>query len=309
MKKFNPLFILIALLMLLTACNLPTGNEPTATIDEFTLRTSVAETLLAEPGLVDTEEPQPALPSNTPEPIVPPTDAPIPSSTDTPPPSPTFTPSPSPTESVPMVSVSLDTNCRSGPGQAYDILGVLLVGERARIVARAETGFYWIIENPDRSGTCWLWAEYATVTGNTSGLLVMTAPPSPTPTPTNTPALDFKVNYDNFHDCGGTIHMTFYVVNTGSLPLESVDVAIVQIAGSVPRFVGVTDAPFVPSAGSCPPGNLVLAPGDSAYVAVPVGPAPAPPPNPGEHAATFKFCSADGMAGMCLYTEIRFIIP
>lgn len=309
MNKIRPFLMLFVILIFLTACNLPTDNEPTATIDENALRTSVAETLLAEPVLTDTEEAQPGSPSDTPEPLIPSTDTPIPSSTDTPLPSATFTISPSPTESVPMISVSVDTNCRSGPGVQYDRLGVLLVGERARIVARAETGFYWIIDNPDGAGSCWLWAEYATVTGDTSGLLVMTAPPSPTPTPTNTPALAFSVNYDNFHDCGGTIHMTFYVVNTGSLPLESVDVAIVQIAGSVPRFQGITDAPFVPSAGSCPPGSLVLAPGDSAYVAVPVGPAPAPPPNPGEHAATFNFCSADGMNGMCLYTEIRFIIP
>ena len=35
-----------------------------------------------------------------------------------------------PTESKPMVSVSVDTNCRTGPGKIYDWIGALLVGGR-----------------------------------------------------------------------------------------------------------------------------------------------------------------------------------
>jgi hypothetical protein len=312
MKRRFVLTLLLGILLLLTACNLPNSSEPTATIDEGALRTSVAETLLADLGPTATEEPpqeQEQPPSNTPEPIQPPTDTVMPSPTDTLAPTLTFTLAPSPTDTTPMVSVSVDTNCRSGPGVNYAKLGALLVGEKARIVARAETGFYWIIENPDGAGTCWLWAEYATVTGDTSGLLVMTAPPSPTPTLTNTPAMAFTVNYDNYHNCGGTVYMTFYVANTGSVPLESAEVAVVQVAGAVPLFESWTDAPFVGTANGCPPGALVLGPGAAAYIAVPVGPWPPPPPNSGQHAATFGICSADGLSGMCLLKEISFNVP
>ena len=208
-----------------------------------------------------------------------------------------------------MVTVSIDTNCRTGPGLAYDQIGVLLRGESAVIVGQEETGNYWIIENPDRSGTCWLWAQYATVTGNVSGLPLLTPPPSPTPTPTSTPALAFTVNFDNYHDCGGTQHMTFYVGNTGSVPLQSAEVAVVEIATLVALFDGYTDVPFVSTANGCPNELSSLGPGGAAYIAVPIGASPPPPPNSGAHAATIRICTEDGLNGLCLLKEINFTIP
>jgi len=93
-----------------------------------------------------------------------------------------------PTPSVPMVSVSLATNCRSGPGTVYDLLGQLPVGQAAIVLGRDGTGQYWIINNPSNPGsTCWLWGQYATVSGNISTLPVIPVPPTPTPTITNTP--------------------------------------------------------------------------------------------------------------------------
>jgi uncharacterized protein YgiM (DUF1202 family) len=91
--------------------------------------------------------------------------------------------------SVPMVSVSVDTNCRTGPGVNYDLLTGLFVGERAEVVGKYTTVSpnYWII----RKGavTCWLWGQYATVEGNTANLPEMVPPPSPTPTLTPTPTV------------------------------------------------------------------------------------------------------------------------
>ena len=86
-----------------------------------------------------------------------------------------------PTESIPMVSVSVDTNCRMGPGRIYDWIGALLVGEEAEVVGLSTDGEYWVVKNPDQSGECWLWANYASVAGSTSGLPVYTPPPTPTP--------------------------------------------------------------------------------------------------------------------------------
>ena len=86
-----------------------------------------------------------------------------------------------------MVTVSQNTNCRTGPGVVYDLIGGLLIGEKAEVVGKYSAGNYWIINNPDSSGTCWLWGQYATVTGNTAGLPEYTPPPTPTPTITPTP--------------------------------------------------------------------------------------------------------------------------
>ena len=45
----------------------------------------------------------------------------------------------------------------------------------AEVVGRNLNGNYWYIRNPnDSNGYCWLWGEYATVTGNFAALPVFT---------------------------------------------------------------------------------------------------------------------------------------
>ncbi len=125
-----------------------------------------------------------SLPSGQPTPIptvtvsLPPSFTPISLATPTLPPTPTL--ALTSTISIPMVSVSQNTNCRVGPGTAYDIVGALLIGEKAEVVGKYQGGAYWVIKNPDGSGSCWLWGNYATVSGNTAGLPEMTPPPTPT---------------------------------------------------------------------------------------------------------------------------------
>ena len=96
---------------------------------------------------------------------------------------PPSTASPTPTvttiSSPPMISVSVGTNCRTGPGKTYAYIGELRVGEKAEVVGKKTSYNYWIIKNPDADGECWLWGEYATVLGDTSSLQEYTVPPTP----------------------------------------------------------------------------------------------------------------------------------
>jgi hypothetical protein len=162
-------FFIIGLIFILgvSACNLPsqTPPNPLEEAEAAVTVTLLAMTLAAQnnPPIVT------QIPSSTPFP------------TDIPTITPTFTPG------VPMATVSVNTNCRTGPGIVYDLIGALLVGEQAVVVGKFTSGNYWIINNPDSSGTCWLWGQYATVTGNTAGLPEYTQPPTPTPTKTPTP--------------------------------------------------------------------------------------------------------------------------
>lgn len=96
-----------------------------------------------------------------------------------------------PSSSVPIISVSLDTACRIGPGNVYQYLGALIVGEEAEIVARDPSSKYWYIKNPDGNGFCWVWGEYGTIVGDTSKLPIYT----PIPTPTFTPTATFTATY------------------------------------------------------------------------------------------------------------------
>ena len=125
-------------------------------------------------------------------------------------PPPTLTPT-----SVPMVIVSTDTNCRSGPGKAYDVVGALSVGQTAKVVGQDEYGVNWIIYNPNvAGGTCWLYGQYATVTGDTKTLPVVTPPPTPTPSG------DFTFAYQIFGVRAGFECLVFNVNNTGALTWE-----------------------------------------------------------------------------------------
>ena len=121
------------------------------------------------------EQPQPA----PPDPTATITQTLLPSLTLTPEGTPTMTLTP--TLGVPMVTVNRNTNCRTGPGEPYEIIGALLVGEEAEVVGISSDGGTWIIKNPDGEGECWLWGYYASVAGPTQGLPVRTPPPTPTP--------------------------------------------------------------------------------------------------------------------------------
>ncbi|MFN8382910.1 MAG: SH3 domain-containing protein [Anaerolineales bacterium] len=162
MSKNRSLLLLSVLLIIsLTACNLPSGDS--TEVPDLAL-TVTAQALLLQPAAF-TATPQftPTTgPSSTPE----------------------FTTTPT----VPEVTVSTNTNCRTGPGTQYDLIGGLLVGQTAIVVGKNTSTNYWIINNPGKSGTCWLWGQYATVSGNTAGLTEYAIPPTPTPTATSTPS-------------------------------------------------------------------------------------------------------------------------
>ena len=124
-----------------------------------------------------------------------------------------------------MVSVSVDTNCRIGPGKIYELIGALLVGEEAEIIARDPSGLYWYIKSPDRGGFCWLWGNYATTKGNTASLPVFTPPPTPTFTPTPTPAINFSVSFHEVDGCVGW-NIEFKITNNGEVMFQSVSTSV-----------------------------------------------------------------------------------
>jgi hypothetical protein len=139
----------------------------------FQTATAVAQPVVESPTPLplptETAVPEPTA-TAIPSPTAVPTDVPV---------IPSITPPPTLVPSVPMVSVSVNTNCRSGPSRFYDLLGGLRVGETARVVGKSPATNYWIIETPRGSGVCWLWNGYATVTGDTASLPVVETPPAP----------------------------------------------------------------------------------------------------------------------------------
>ncbi len=170
-RLFSLILGVIILTLTIPSCNLPAGTQlvtltPAGQMD---IQLLVDQTLTANANLNLPVLPEHATPSFTATVTL------IPS------------PTPSPTSSLILITVSMDTNCRTGPGKVYDYLGALLAGEQTEVVGWDGIGEYWYIKNPDQpGGFCWLWGQYATLTGDRQSLPLVAPPPTPMPTLTQT---------------------------------------------------------------------------------------------------------------------------
>jgi len=162
MRKFATLL----LCLLLTACNLPeTDSNDDLSSQAGTL---VAMTLAAQstPTRENTPLPSPTL-----------------AGTGTP------TPTITPTYSVPMLRINESTNCRTGPGQSYDILFTFNPGATVEIVGRYPTNNYWTVKVQGMDEPCWIWGEYTTASGSTWTVPSITPPPTSTASPPTAPSI------------------------------------------------------------------------------------------------------------------------
>ena len=198
MNKLNKLiFLFFISALVLQACNLPisTVNNPSADLEL---------TITAQAQIIE-QAAQSSTPSLTPVVIVITATSQTETATATKTPAPSFTDTPvpssisasSPTAGAPTVTVSTSTNCRTGPGQAYPSIYGLPVGVSAKVVGRNASVNYWVIEIPNNGGKCWLWGQYATVTGDISGLPTVAIPPTPTFTSSPIPVAPSNVSESN----------------------------------------------------------------------------------------------------------------
>ena len=220
-KHVIGVFTLIALT--LSSCITPAATpqaEPTAGPD-------LALTVTAQVNLLQALTQTALAPTNTPEP--------------------TFSPAPAftATPSKVTITVSADTNCRSGPGLDYDIVGALTIGQQAEVVGKSSAANYWVIDNPLGAGTCWLWGEHATITGDAAGLQEIAAPPTVTPLAALAPVIDrVAVRYDS--SSGGlVVYMDVYFYD-GEGDANFLDLQLVS--ASIPVTGKIKDVSFSPSA-------------------------------------------------------------
>lgn len=163
MQRFGLKPMAVVVFVVMTACNFPRSPLPTPDLNA-TVAAKVRDTLTASSPTASPRGPS-ATPSKPPSmPTVVPSPSPAP---------PAQTPSPAPSRLV----VSVETNCRKGPGEAFERIGVLLVGQEAEVLGRSTSGDYWVVRLPD-GHVCWLWGQYATVTGDRP-IPPMTPPPTP----------------------------------------------------------------------------------------------------------------------------------
>jgi hypothetical protein len=107
-----------------------------------------------------------------------------------------------PTYSVPMLTLRDATNCRTGPGQSYEIIITYQVNQTLEIVGRYDLGNFWLVKSEESpTETCWLWGEYADVTGSILSVVSVTPPPTLTTSGPQPPSLqNYKYYCDGFNN-------------------------------------------------------------------------------------------------------------
>jgi hypothetical protein len=107
-------------------------------------------------------------------------------------PQPAATPVPPAQGVAQLTAAAVALNVRTGPGTNYDIVGVLVSGQKAEITGRnADATWYQIKFAGAAGGVGWVSAAYVTAE-NVGGVPVVEAPPPPPPPPpTPTPAPQF----------------------------------------------------------------------------------------------------------------------
>jgi hypothetical protein len=197
---------------------------------------------------------------------------------------------------IPQISVSEPTNCRVGPGKVYDRVGALLVGEVAEVVGRDPVGNYWYIRNPDQTnGFCWLWGEYATLTGNTSTLPVYTPPPTPTPT------ANFDAFYAGKDTCVGW-WVDIELENNGGIIFQSIAMTVRDVVTD--SVLSLYSDDFTNRDGCNETSTRDNLPaGDELLVSSPVFTSD---PSGHELRATITLCSNTGQSGTCATETITF---
>jgi len=291
MKKQSKLILFIifftGIILFTTACGskLDEGEFLTA------VNTAVAETDTAKAAILQqTLDAEDALTL---------TYTPAPTSTNTPIPEPTGTSTTEPGDfEPPLVQVSLDTNCRSGPGKVYSYEGGLFVGEESTVHGIDPSGSWYYIANPDIDEEfCWIWGFYAETTGGTEPLPIFT----PGPTPNTVP--EFTAEYRELEKCDGAWRVEFKVENTGPVNLDSISVHILDTVTE--EQTGLSQMNNFMAAEGC---DLVynedlLFPGESGFtISFDLS------DDPADHYsyATITACTQENMGGNCFVSEFAF---
>src|SRR5215212_3036363 len=117
----------------------------------------------------------------------------------------TTTTSQTPTYSVPILTVKESTNCRTGPGEEYEVVFTYLTGKQLEIVGRYDPGNFWLVKsNESPNGTCWLWGQFVDLTGSYWAVSSVTPPATATIAPPRAPGIEKW----EFFCTGGTLTFT-----------------------------------------------------------------------------------------------------
>ena len=147
---------------------------------------------------------------------------------------PTLAPSPTAPDTTPLVTARLDANVREGDNTAYDVVGVLLEDQAARIVGISSTGNGWYqIELPN-GVRGWIAPSVVIVSGDLRGVPRVNPPFTPTPPATNTPVPSGNLTGSvpditpDTPTCNVTFSVLANITNTGTTSTSAAATVIIR---------------------------------------------------------------------------------
>lgn len=166
----------LVLIASILACSMPEAEQVPPPSDVQTAAAMTVEALLAPPTVTVTIQQEAGSSiTDTPAPTVGPTG--------------TITP----TYAVPMLTVLQQTNCRTGPGQSYEVVYTYLTWKELEIVGNYPQENYWLVKSTESpTGECWLWGEYVEVKGSYWVVSSVTPPPTATIPPPQAPVAEWE---------------------------------------------------------------------------------------------------------------------
>jgi hypothetical protein len=160
-------------------------------------------------------------------------------------------------------------------------------------------GDYWIIIEPRFGRKCWLWGNYATVTGDINQLKIYNAPAF---TPTPTPEISYSVSFHQIEGCVGW-ELEFKFTNIGDVMFQSLSIVVTD--NDTAQTVATTADKFVERNGCLEAGGFNdLDPGDTGYA---VSGVLINDPAGHDIDATVKLCTENGQGGTCVTKNLSFI--
>lgn len=307
-KRLAHWLLVFITILLMSACNMPTGSSEGTPDLNGTVAAQVAIAQAAQTMVAQTlgAGGSVALPTNTNA-----NGAAAPQDTLTPTSTPTITLTPTITQTATPEGVFLilsnDTYCRKGgPFSSFPVVVTVKAGVNVEVLSRNPENDSYFVKNPyDANSKCWLYGKYATLGGNSASLPVSTMQATPTPTPTPTPDTNFSVSYVSLENCMPHYAFKLFVKNIGGSIWQSI-----QITGSdsVTGFViNHSNNSFLEYSG-CSMGvsQSDLTPGESSYVLN---------INPGQFnydptghliSINVKLCSQDNTLGVCISKALSF---
>jgi hypothetical protein len=142
-----------------------------------------------------------------------------------------------PTYSVPILRVLEQTNCRTGPGQDYEVVYTYLSWKELEIVGAYPQENYWLVKSPESpSGECWLWGGYVEVKGSYWVVSSVTPPPTATKAPPSAPSIQ---NWEFFCSAGQmtiTILWTDRASNESGYRVIRDDVVVAELPADSNRY-------------------------------------------------------------------------